>query len=54
MKKARKSNWAVAVLKENENGAKRPFIVALWEQKTGIITIMSISWELVNYAASTK
>lgn len=31
-------------IERNENGAKRPFIAALWGQKTGTITIMSISW----------
>ena len=30
-------------IERNENGAKRPFIAALWEHKTGTITIMSIS-----------
>ena len=31
-------------IERNENGAERPFIAVLWEQKTGTITIMSISW----------
>ena len=46
MKKVGKLNRAVAALKENENGGKRPFLASLWEQKTGTITIMSISWEM--------
>ena len=42
-----KLNQAVAVLKENENGAQKPFVEVLWEQKTEMIAIVSVSWELV-------